>query len=187
MRRALGAALLVWQSTAAAGGGERFELRQYEVTGTTAETVRAAMDANGPRGRAGEPFAGRTDWEVLYRYRSRHDGALCRIESLEITHSTVMVLPKWVDEAAAPPALRERWRTFHQALRRHEDGHRRHGQLAAAELGRRLAALPPRPDCGSFAPEMQALADEIIGRHAAMGPAYDRETDHGRAQGARFP
>lgn len=166
---------------------EQFEIRHYAVSGDNAEALRRAIDASGPAGPDGARWAGRTDWTLHYRFWTRSTGGPCRVERVSVTLATVMTLPEWAGAPAASPPLQQRWARFLSALRVHEEGHRRHGQLGADELERRLATLPPHPDCPAMDAAVRPVADEIIARHAAMGPAYDRTTDHGRRQGAVFP
>ena len=166
---------------------EQFEIRHYLVQGDSGEALRRSIDAAGPPGPDGARWAGRTDWTLRYRFWTRSTGGPCRVERVSVTLTTLMTLPHWAGAPAATAPLRERWASFLSALRLHEDGHRRHGQLGADALEQRLAALPPQPDCPAMDAAVRPVADEIIARHAAMGPEYDRATDHGRRQGAVFP
>lgn len=95
-------------------------------------------------------------------------------------------MPEWVDRVHAPSSLISRWDRFIRALRAHESGHLSVAKEAAADLGRRVAALPPASDCRAVSRDVERLARSVL-RAAREGEArYDARTDHGRTQGAVF-
>ncbi len=166
---------------------EAVDLRWYPVTGTDAKAMWRAIGANGPRRDDGKFFAARTDWNLGYRYQTRVLDGQCRVTDVTTRLAVVMRLPRWDDEADAPPDLRQRWQRYLEALRLHEEGHRDNGVAATSEVQAKLGVLPPRPDCGGFDAEARNVASEIVARYVERDREYDRVTEHGRTQGARFP
>lgn len=172
------------QTTGDAGSTD---LRWYSVTGTDSKTMWQSIAANGPKGDDGRVFAGRTDWNLGYRYQTRVRDGQCRVTAVTTRLAVVMHMPRWEDEGRATPELRARWRRYLAALREHEDGHRDHGVAATVEVQSRVGGLPPRPDCAGFDAQVRAAANEVVARYAELDREYDRRTEHGLSQGARFP
>lgn len=166
---------------------EAVDLRWYAVTGTDSRAMWQSIAQNGPRGQDGKVFAGRTDWDLGYRYQTRMLDGQCRVTGVTARVEVVMHLPRWQDESRAPAELRDRWRRYVVALREHENGHRDHGLAATAEVQARLASLPPRPSCAGYDDRVRALANEIVASYVERDREYDRRTAHGLEQGARFP
>jgi predicted secreted Zn-dependent protease len=172
---------------ATGGDADAVDLRWYRVTGTDAQSMWRSIAANGPKGDDGRVFAGRTDWNLGYRYQTRFRDGQCRVSAVSTSLAVVMHMPRWQDEGRAPAALRERWLRYLAALREHENGHRDHGVAATAEVQARVGELPARPDCGGFEPQARAVANAVVASYVARDREYDRRTEHGLTQGARFP
>jgi predicted secreted Zn-dependent protease len=169
------------------GDAESVDMRWYDVTGTDSKAMWRSIAANGPKSDDGKVFAGRTDWNLTYRYRTRIFDGQCKVTEVTPRLAVVMQMPRWQDEGRAAVELRERWRRYVLALREHENGHRAHGVAATAEVQARIGALPARPDCNGFETQARSVADEIIATYAQRDREYDRRTGHGLTQGARFP
>jgi len=134
----------------------------YPIAGTAGE-LRDAMNARGPRDAEGERHDGLTTWRVSWT---------CAGGRLATVHLDVeTTLP----HASDPPAG---FRSYVEALSRHERGHRAIG-IAAAN---RVASLPAFASCeGADAAARRAVAAEH--EHDA---SYDLLTLHGATQGATF-
>lgn len=169
------------------GDAESVDVRWYSVTGTDSKAVWQSIAANGPKGDDGKVFAARTDWNLTYRYRTRIFDGQCKVTGITTRLAVVMQMPRWQDERRAPAELRERWRRYLQALREHENGHRAHGVSATNEVQARIGTLAPRPDCNGFESQASSVANEVIAAYAHRDREYDRRTEHGLTQGARFP
>ena len=166
---------------------ESVDLRWYSVTGTDSKSMWQSISANGPKGDDGKVFAGRTDWNLGYRYQTRILDGRCRVTAVTTRLAVVMHMPRWQDQGRAPAELRTRWQRYLAALREHEDGHRANGVAATAEVQTRVGALPPRPDCGGFDEQARAVANAVVAEYVERDREYDRRTEHGLTQGARFP
>ncbi len=80
-----------------------------------------------------------------------------------------------------------RWREYLAPLTEHENGHRKHGLDAAREIDRGIGALPAQANCNALGNAANAFGNEILRKYNERDIDYDRTTDHGRTQGARFP
>lgn len=184
--------LLFWLlSWATAGANAASKVNQttvyYDIHGSTPEELRREMDAKRPVDSNEKHYAEATASRVRWTYSHRMSGGGCVIGDVETEATITYHLPNWVDSSGAVAELVNRWRQFIAALERHERGHGGFAADAALDVERAIAGL------GSFATcdELELTVDEtgfrILGRYAEFDAAYDRQTDHGRTQGAQFP
>lgn len=159
----------------------------YRIGGASEAELRREMNAKGPLGAGGRRFDAHTRWNIGWRYKYREDGGTCRIASVTTDVRLTMILPEWGGERAAPERVRKRWREFIAALTAHENGHRTNGIDAAREIDRSISALPAQVGCSAVGNTANALGNQIIRKYNERDLDYDRRTDHGRTQGARFP
>lgn len=145
------------------------------------------MNAKGPHGRDGRRYDGYTRWHVAWRYRYRTQDGQCFIDRVATTVDVTFTMPQWANESSGGAELRRRWRQYLAALQQHESGHGRHGAEAAGEIDRGIAGLTPRASCESLGAAANALGHQVIRQYNQRDLDYDRTTDHGRTQGARFP
>jgi predicted secreted Zn-dependent protease len=160
---------------------------RYTILGTHEADLRREMGAKGPKGADSRPYDAYTRWNVSWRYSYRQNGGQCSIDAITTGIKVTMTLPDWSDESEAQDRVRKHWRDYIAALTAHENGHRNNGLDAAREIDRGIAALPSQPNCGALGAAANALGKEIIRKYNERDLDYDRSTDHGRNQGARFP
>ena len=67
----------------------------YEVAGSSEDELRAAIDKQRPKDRAGERHDAVTDWDVQWEYRFVTSGNGCALGSLVTTLEVVTILPRW--------------------------------------------------------------------------------------------
>jgi predicted secreted Zn-dependent protease len=163
------------------------EVEHYDIAGTTPADLRREMNANGPRGAGGRRFDGYTRWRMSWRYRYHNRGGGCSIASVTTSVKVTMTLPRWTNESQASAAVRQHWARYLATLEQHEQGHRRHGMDAAAEIDRAIAALPKAATCDALGAEANATGLRIVRQYNQRDLDYDRDTEHGATQGARFP
>ncbi len=186
MRALCIAMLLLWAGAAPAAVNSRDVRETYSISGGSAVELRRQMNTLGPPGPGGR-FAGYTTWNIEWLFEYRRDGTGCAIAGVAVDLKTVIVLPEWRNEAAAPADLRARWRQFMKALTDHEYGHRDHGMAAAREIDRGIAALPAHPNCDALGAAANALGARILRQYNQRDLDYGRSTGHGRLQGATWP
>ena len=166
---------------AAAGGGGAPDVRvtYYDVYGVSAEALNAAIKAKGPKG-----YGGLTDSRISYTFKPETGPTGCRVHTLDTELAITMTLPRWVQPpGAVTPALAAAWQRYLAALRAHENAH--------VDLVRRLyvimrAALAETtaPTCGELEAALRGRYDAVVREGQRVNDEYDRQTDHGRAQGA---
>lgn len=152
-----------------------------DVSGRDAVSLQSSLAERGPAG-----FHASAEWEVGYRYRVAPAGdGRCRVTGIQTTLTGRLRLPRWTDEASAPPALKAAWTRYLDALSRHEDGHLANGLALAKALSAEVVPATAA-DCKTLRADIETAARRLIEEHQARDRRYDRETDHGATQGARF-
>lgn len=151
----------------------------YPVAGQDAAALRRAIDgARLTDGNDHQPVDALSHWTMRWRWRVDGRGG-CDLASATVTFSAEVTLPQLADPDALSPALLAQWRRYLAALETHEAGHVRY---AYEHRGDVLAAIK----AATCTTATQA-GDEAIEAIKAHELAYDRDTQHGRAQGATFP
>ena len=175
---------LIWAAPVPADPLTRIHTSYYYVDGASASVLAAQIDRTGPAGADGKRYAGKTKWDVQWKFNHDQRGETCTIKQVAVAIGIAQTLPKWRGEAKGAAALRTRWRQFVEALARHEDGHKQHGVAAGKEVEAALMAAKPAGNCEDLAAAANAAAEAIVQRYQKLDEDYDRKTGHGRSQGA---
>jgi predicted secreted Zn-dependent protease len=150
------------------------ETETYAVKGRTLHEAATSM---------GSGHVALTRWRVAWKY-SLEGTTACRLKSFHVDVTTKFRMPRWVDRDSAPMAARKSWDTFFEAIKRHEEGHREHGEAAGREIAREVRALSPRGDCRATRAELDRIGSAAVARYKERDDEYDRMTRHGISQGA---
>jgi predicted secreted Zn-dependent protease len=178
-------ALCVGAASAHAEVSQNLSWRTYDVYQRDGESLLAAIKAVSPVRQNGKIFHGNTNWHVKwnYRWRERERGG-CAVTSVSVTADGVITLPKLVE---ATEHAERQFKPYIKALTEHELGHFRIGLEAARAIERGLKSLPPQADCRTLQSRGDATARQILGEYKERNSEYDRQTQHGRTQGAVLP
>ena len=161
-------------------------INYYEVTGRTAAEVRRSMNVVRPTDSHGLRVDARTTWDIHWTYRYQPAPAGCVVTEFNVTLTTAMTLPKYSYLPSAQPLLRTAWNNYYAALIRHEKGHVNIAELAQGairEAGPRITAAK----CSDIAAAIDRRGQEILAQYRTQEVQYDKETNHGMTQGAKFP
>lgn len=134
---------------------KKVQVKYYTINGKTTQQLKAQMKSKGPNG-----YWAYVNWYVNWKTKN------CRV-ALKIKYT----YPKWANSGQAPKATQKKWRRMISALKKHENGHARHGVSAAKEISKSNCKNPKA----------------IIKKWAAKDKSYDRKTGHGRTQGVKLP
>jgi predicted secreted Zn-dependent protease len=156
----------------------------YYVDGRSATVLAAQIEQNGPPGGEGKRYAGKTKWDVQWKFRHEQHGVTCAMKEVAVAVGLAQTLPQWRGEPKGAAALKTRWQQFVLALKRHEDGHTEHGLAAGKEIEVALLAAKPASNCEDLAVAANSAAEAIVKKYQKLDEDYDRKTDHGRRQGA---
>ncbi len=149
----------------------------YDITGNTAAQLRAQLNAKGPLYRT-ERFDALTQWFVRWNWPG-YGSPTCRLQNAVVSYEVKVTFPRWRAPANASPALVQRWNRYMQALALHERGHVDH----LANNYQTVATAIQRATCTTA----EAAAQNALGPLRQYDLDYDRATNHGATQGARFP
>jgi predicted secreted Zn-dependent protease len=153
---------------------------RYPVSGKDYAGLVKSLAANGPKG-----FHGLASWDISYQYTTKPVGNMCRFDTIRLRVQGEILMPKWTDEDAAPPSLRQRWQDYYAALQQHEEGHVQHGNELAALIQEKFMGYGDMV-CGQAKAIAQSEFDRLYNNLKNRDKEYDQRTQHGATQGARF-
>ena len=162
----------------------RVHTSYYYIDGPSATVLAAQLDQNGPVGSDGNHYAGRTRWDIQWKFGHQQQGTTCSMRDVAVAVGIAQILPRWRAEDKGAAALKGRWTKFMEALQRHEDGHKERGMRAGKEIEAAVLAVKPASNCEDLEVAGNAAAEAIVAKYQALDEEYDRKTDHGRNQGA---
>jgi S1-C subfamily serine protease len=160
----------------------------YDVTGATAQEVRANLDRIGPTWPLdGKRYDSAVSWAFKWEGRFGPTARGCLMKAVTVRVRTITTSPRLKVDAATPPALQKAFAAFTQKLAEYD----KHRATIAIEVARRIEdgiiGLPPQPDCLDFQPIASQLVENLEKETARVMHDYIRRTDAGRALGAVFP
>lgn len=158
----------------------------YDIEGHSAQQLREQMNNVRPM-EHGQRFDAYTEWYVKWHFDFQNTAQGCELTESKVSVDIVYHLPRWANEESAAPELQRHWNSYFKHLLLHERGHAQNGKKAATEIADMLKNLAPFSSCPLLEQMANERAQQIIAEHNAWDLEYDKETRHGRTQGATFP
>lgn len=180
------------QSTSVSSSTEGIQIlepivRPFDVYGGSASELSASLRGSGPYDAVTQTWRwGRCNWGISWEFTYEEDDDQCAIDTFLLKLDSKFDLPRWRSRDSAPADFRAKWDRFEKALRLHEEGHRSNAILATKALATKLRAMAPQKDCETLDRELSALRARVMAEYTRLDEAYDRATDHGISQGAKF-
>jgi predicted secreted Zn-dependent protease len=159
------------------------ETLYYDVAGASADELRAQLDLQSEI-EQGDAY---TDWQIQWRYDYARSAGGCGLASLTVSLDVTLTFPRWTPPEGVSPGLQEQWLAYLAALEVHEQGHEKLAAQAADEIAAALSSLPLYPSCAELERAADEAGERILEGYRQLELEYDRETEHGATQGARFP
>ncbi len=128
-----------------------------------------------------------TDGQIKWRYDYAQSADGCKLKSLTVSLDVTLIFPRWTPPEGVSPQLQEQWRAYLAALEAHEQGHEKLAMQAAEEIAAALSSLRPYPSCAELEQAADEAGERVLQHYRQLELEYDRETEHGATQGARFP
>ena len=154
------------------------ERQYYDVRGNNLFEIRRALNQARPRDpNDGLGVDALSSWYIEWRWPGGANG--CDLANAELRFRARIRMPRLVETADTPEALRRRWRNYANALEAHEANHIRH---AWDNRGRVLAAIRAS-SCANANRDAQGAIAQLV----RADVAYDQRTRHGLLEGAHFP
>ena len=160
---------------------ETVEQRHYTAELRNGASLLAALNRASPIRERGRIFHGYTRWFVEWRFHWRDGADGCEISQVSTALRVTVTLPRLRTNDADATA---RFETYVAALETHEMGHVQVARDAARDIDAGLRTLPPSPTCGALEQAANALGHRRLEAARAVERRYDRDTGHGRTQGA---
>lgn len=157
----------------------------YEVGGSSADELRAAIARRGPRDHTGKRGVGMTSWEARWSYQLKETASGCVRTAFEMKVTLVIALPKWKNRYDAT-ALADRWNIYLAALEAHERGHLEIALREAQEIYAQLSRITSAGTCAQLEESIDSTGKALIDDLNRVQVDYDRRTNHGATQGVRF-
>ena len=180
------AALALGLSPAAAEPLVKRNVVHYDVSGASAQEIRAEMDRLGPIDeRTKRRSDATTRWYVKWTYRYRNVGQDCAIARVSVTVDVTITMPRL--KPGSPADLARTFSEFTDKLREHEEGHAQNGIDIGSRIEAAIRDIKPYPTCEELGRAANALGDRLVKEANQNDVEYDARTQHGRTQGARFP
>lgn len=174
--------LAAFAPAARAAVHETLDHGHYDVRAQPGRKLSLALNQASPFRPDGQVFHSATAWNLDWQVRPAptSDGR-CRVAEVQVQLRGEMMLPRLL---GGDRAQRSRFESYLERLREHELGHFEIGREAARQLEKQFLALPPASDCSALHAAARGAGARLLARYEAMGDAYDRQTQHGRTQGA---
>jgi predicted secreted Zn-dependent protease len=180
------AAMAVAQARAEPSVTEKIEY--YDVTGGTPKEVRAEIDRLGPVSKVeGKHYAGLTVGHTWWRYAYRKTSQGCVIASVSLRVEVNITMPRLISGPGTPLALSQTFASYTDKLLAHERGHGKIRIDTAKRIEDGIGRLPTEVACDALGKAANALGERLLAEERQLNVDYDATTQHGRAQGARFP
>jgi predicted secreted Zn-dependent protease len=166
------------------------EEKYYQISGTTPKELRKQLDKYGPiEKETGKKFDARTDWTIEWHYYYNESSNECKIDTsrVDVTLKLTFTYPEWKYPPDASSSLVDKWNTYMKNLILHEEGHASIASEGAQVIYDTIVAMPTSTTCAALEKATNATAQEQIDEIKRQEKQYDKETEHGRTQGAIFP
>lgn len=159
---------------------EHARIIYYEVTGSTAQELRASMNEFRPKDPhdGNHPVDAYTDWYVSWSWLGYGTGN-CDLSTASVTHNINIILPHWAAPVNVSLELIAKWKKYIQSLVAHETGH------VANVVNNYLSVKTAIQSATCLTAD--AEAQKALASLREFDARYDRETKHGETQGAVFP
>ena len=157
----------------------------YLVTGSTLREIRQSINQMRPGGTKASTDA-LTTWNIKWQTQVNPVGGEYRLTSFNTTTTIVITMPSWMAPTNAAPQLMKKWLSYYSVLQKHEVNHSKIGTQAAEALRKRIGEIGSDADRSRLQLRIQKMADSVIAEFRQRDADYDRETDHGRKEGANL-
>lgn len=170
--------ILLAATPARAAVTETVRQAPYLVTASTEEEARAAINEKRPG-----QYDALTKWWIEWRFERNWANGACAITHVHTTLTVTFVEPRLETNV---PALRKSFDDYMSKLRTHEQGHAELARATAQQIDTKLLGLAAA-SCEEVSRQANEMGHALIRAGNLEQAAYDKRTDHGATQGARWP
>jgi predicted secreted Zn-dependent protease len=166
------------------------EEKLYQISGNTPKELRRQLDKFGPVDKeTGKKFDARTDWLIEWHYYYKESSKDCQIDQkrVDVSLTLTFTYPEWKYPPDAASSTVDKWNTYTKNLILHEEGHATIADEGAQVIYETILDMPASATCNALEKATNAAAQEKIDEIKQQEKQYDKETEHGKTQGAIFP
>lgn len=164
---------------------ERIEF--YGIQGRTPEQLVREMQTKGPPSAFGGPgYFARAEQYFTWDLSFDVDDGVCEIDSYSVNVDMLYTLPKWTDQERGRSRLVKYWEQFEKNVFTHEQGHGDIALEVGVDISKAIAAIGPAETCDELISQAEPSIEAVMKNANARQRSYDKETQHGKTQGAFF-
>lgn len=161
---------------------EHFE--HYIIAPERVEQIKLELRTHSPVSRKNKVFHGGTEWTLVPDFRWKQIGNLCKIQDVRVKLDGIYTLPKLKNDLPVGSEIKKRFEQYYQALLEHEKGHQDLWLSAGQEIETLLTSFEPFYSCQELAKQAKIRVGKVIHTYQQHNRDYDKQTGHGRTQGA---
>ncbi len=159
----------------------------YEISGACEKDLQCDLKGKSCRFVDGKKYDSVTKWRIGWDYGYNKSKGMCSAEGFRLTVDIVVRIPAWLHRESAPQLLIDKWESYIDQLKTHENEHLEKVVQAADDLTRAVSLMPPAATCADLDSEIRQLSRSRLKQLEVDQNHYDAETSHGWTQGALFP
>ena len=154
----------------------------YTVEGDTISEILQSLKERAP-----SEYHAYTEWHINWNYTFCIEPTECQLKTFDLHVDVRYTLPQWEKSDGSSKAVVDEWKRYIDAVVVHEEGHTQLAMDAAKEM---LELVQSQNWKAGTKEQLIAKVDKacqnIIDKYRELEIQYDKETDHGRTQGARL-
>jgi predicted secreted Zn-dependent protease len=149
----------------------------YQVSGNTEQKIERQLSLRGPHipGKGRALAAAKISMEQ--RVQVAEAPGWCRVADADIKIRADLTLPSWKQRDSASPELARKWDNFATYAKAHEEVHVKIAETYAAELERRLKAIPAQSDCKVVSKMVSEISKDVVSRMNRAQDKFDADED----------
>ncbi len=159
------------------------ELVFYDVDGMNTGDIRTSINKN----RLPSKHDAWTEWQIFFGYRYERENEKYKLASFTVEVKTKIILPRLKNIDKKPQPIQVEWKRYTDLLKMHEEGHVDIGIACGNEVHKWVMKKVVLTDTESeMKNQIGKIRRAILRKYQSIEYKYDKDTDHGRTQGARL-
>ncbi len=126
-----------------------------------------------------------TKWHINWKYRWKKNNGLCKIYKVNTEVNVTIIAPKLLGKNKIDKKLLHKWEDYKKNLMNHEYGHKNFAIQTAREIENELMQISS-PNCYTLDKKANKKAKNLMSELKIKNIEYDRRTNHGMNDRARF-
>lgn len=168
------ALLLLLPGVARAEVSVRKTITYFEIRGASAEALDRELSRRGPKTmRTGMRHPGATRIKFGGTVTYADIGHACRIDTVKVTVTTQLILPRWKKPKKYDKGLPLIWNTLAADIKRHEERHAEIARNHARHMEKLFSRLPPQRTCDAMQARVGEASRQALEEHDREQARFD--------------